>query len=210
MKKKFLTIFLTITIFWNKSFAQTASSTNKNSNNQNQLLPKKNTPQKLSPEEEKLKELERQLKNEMQDSDIRIKNLSPADKTRFHNSNNEFNKKIDRAFQDFKIETEKNFKITNINLITNHIFNKNNNSRQSSQMPPQIKKIYDSNVSQYEKLDKEKKKALKKAMIKLRRNIAKIQIQRKEEINKILGKDYKLIHQFEKEEDIAIDEKTIQ
>jgi hypothetical protein len=103
MKKKILTIFLTLTIFWNKSFAQTASSTNKNSNNQNQLLPKKNTPQKLSPEEEKLKELERQFKNEMQDSDIRIKNLSPADKTRFHNSNNEFNKKIERAFQSFTL-----------------------------------------------------------------------------------------------------------
>ena len=59
-------------------------------------------------------------------------------------------------------------------------------------------------------LDKEKKKALKKAMIKLRRNIAKIQMQRKEEMSKILGKDYNLIHRFEKEEDIAIDEKTIQ
>jgi hypothetical protein len=203
MKK--IIIFTSLIIFYNLTIsnllAQNTNNPNKTQNNQ----PKR----QLTAKEQQNIELAKQYQNETNDLNNAIKKLNPADRTKFNNINIKSEEKIRNASNNLKKELEKYGKPNEILIISSHIFNKKNDDRMNN-APNEIKQKINNSIASFNKFDNEKKKAIKKLIIKFRREVSNIQNQKQQEIKKIFGKEYKLINAFEKEEDIAIDEKTIQ
>jgi hypothetical protein len=176
----------------------------------NLLAQNTNKPKRqLTAQEQQNIELAKLYQKETDDFNNAIKKLNSVDRAKFNNINIKSEEKIRDASNNLKKELEKYGKPEEILIISSHIFNKKNNDRMNN-TPNEIKQKINNSIASFNKFDNEKKKAIKKSIIKFRREVSKIQNQKQQEIKKIFGKDYKLINAFEKEEDIAIDEKTIQ
>ena len=203
MKK--IIIFISLIFFYCLTISNLlAQNTNKPNNTQ------KNQPKKqLTDQEQQNIELAKLYQKETDDFNNAIKKLNSVDRAKFNNINIKSEEKIHNASNNLKKELEKYGKPEEILIISSHIFNKKNNDRMNN-APNEIKQKINNSIASFNKFDNEKKKAIKKSIIKFRREVSKIQNQKQQEIKKIFGKDYKLINAFEKEEDIAIDEKTIQ
>ena len=219
MKAKILYTTLFIFAFLQNTFAQntetnkTAPKKPSDSTRVSSRVTKVSQPNTAVDEaEKKMLEISKKFQKETNEMQAIIEKLPPANKTRFYNINNEANTKSQKAYEDLRKEVDKIVKVDNIMAITTHIFNKQNSNteRVGSQMPAELKKKMDADINKFNKLDKEKKKSIKKAIIKFRREIVKIQKQRKEEINNLIGKKFEYIHQHEPEESIALDEKNIE
>jgi hypothetical protein len=218
MKAKIFYTTLFIFAFLQNTFAQntgtnkTVTKKSSDSTRAPSNVTKVSQPNTVDEAEKKMLEISKKIQKETNEMQAIIEKLPPAKKTRFYNINNEANTKSQKAYDDLRKEVDKIVKVDNIMAISTHIFSKQNPSeaRLGSQMPADLKKKMDADMNKFNKLDKEKKKSIKKAIIKFRREIVKIQKQRKEEINNLMGKKFEHINQHEPEETIALDEKNIE
>lgn len=142
--------------------------------------------------------------DESKDLDLSIKNLSPEKRQKFNKINTDFIEKLTKVNSKFEASISKISNIKNIMMINGYLFpNKNNQNRE---MPKEFQQTYNSMITQYNKLSKEKRKATKQEIIRFRKEIMAIQKERRKQIKDLFGKDYSIMSESESEEQIKKDE----
>ncbi len=97
--------------------------------------------------------------------------------------------------------------IKNIMIINDHLFPSKDSRNRA--MPKELKQKYDTQITQFSKLTKEKKKATKQEIIKFRKEIMALQKERRKQIKDLFGKDFSMMKESESEEQIKKDEDLI-
>lgn len=195
--KKLVTLLTLSLLINSESIAQNVAPKNQAKAGATATAPNASAPG-ISPEELK-KRVE-----ETKQFDEAVKNLSPENKQKFNKINADFSEKMLKLYTKLEQEVSKVSSLKNIMNLQDHIFSKKSTNGRT--MPESMKKSYNAQISEFNKLDKDKKKAIKAEIIKFRKELLALQKERRQQTKELFGKEYSHFNETEKQEEIAKDE----
>lgn len=166
-------------------------------------IPPENAP-KLSVEEKAL--LDKNIADQ-KEFETSLKKLTPTQQKKFQEINQAFGVKMVEYNKALTEEIAKISKIQNLMTITTFIFkgkldiNPIRNSTKTQQ------DFYQKQITEYQKLSPDKKKLIKQAFIKFRKNINALEKQRRQEFKAIFKKDFENFKERESDAEIEKDSK---
>jgi len=184
--------------------ARNAGNTTQGSNVKNIAPPSAPQPSRILTEQEKA--LIEKNTAEHKEFQASLKKLTPSEQKRFQDINKNFALKMIELNKVLNEETSKISNIQNLIAIQSYISSGTLYLGERA-LPNDQKSFYQKQITIYNQLSPDKKKLIKKAIIKFRKNIHSLEKQRREEFKKIFKKDFNNFKESETDAQIEKDNK---
>jgi hypothetical protein len=165
-------------------------------------IPPVNAP-KLTPQEKAM--LEKNLA-ENKDFQSSIQKLTPIQQKKFQSINQDFSTKMAEYYRTLNDETSKISKIQNILAIHTYI-SKGALSAGDRSLSRDRQDYFQKQIAIYNQLSPDKKKLIKQALIKFRKNVNALEKQRRQEFKLLFKKDFENFKEIESADEIEKDSK---